>query len=167
MSQNHQKHINKYFPNRPILYQPGLSLVLGSVNAGVLMSQLLYWHEKGRRKDGWIYKTMDELKAETGLTRTQQETAIRICRNQGVIDYKIAGIPAKRHYKVNLEVLEKLLPSLKEKAGIVYPNPPQQFAENQQTITENTLETTPKNTSRDLNSSASSIQDIINGRNGD
>lgn len=128
------------------------------------MSQLLYWHEKGRRKDGWIYKTMNELKTETGLTRTQQETAIRICRDQGIIDYKIAGIPAKRHFKVNLGVLENLLPSMKERVGIVYLNPPRQFVENPQTITESTQKTTTKNTKRNINSSPASIRDIINDK---
>ncbi len=167
MSQSHQKQISKYFPNRPTLYQPGLSLVFKSVNTGLLLSQLIYWHDKGRRKDGWIYKTTEELKQETGLTRTQQETAIRICRTHGVLDYKIAGIPAKRHFKLNLTLLEDLLPGLKQKVGIVYMNPPRQFAENLQTITESTQETTTKNIRRSKDSSIASIGKIIGDKYGD
>lgn len=166
MSQNHQKHINKYFPNRPIAYQPGLALVLSSVNASILFFQLLYWHEKGNRKDGWIYKTMHELKDETGLTRTQQESAIKICRKYELFDYKLAGIPAKRHFKINLEILENILPSLKKKAGVVFMNPPYKFAGNMQSTTEITHMTTTENTNRKLKSSSSSLQRIMNDRYG-
>ncbi len=150
MSNYPQKHIGKYFPNRAILYQPGLSLVFKSTNVGILLSQLLYWHEKGSKKGGWIYKTMDEMKMETGLTRTNQETAIRICRQYQLFDYKLSGIPATRHFKLNMTQLENLLPSMKKVASIVYPNPLSKYAENPQTITEITQETTTINTNKSL-----------------
>lgn len=162
MSKQHQQHINKYFPNRGILYQPGLSLVFNSINVGIMLSQLLYWHGLGGNKDGWIYKTMEEMKAETGLTRTMQETAIRICLEYQLFEYKLAGIPAKRYFRLNIAQLENLLPGLKQNAYIVYPNPPRQFAENQKTITENTHKTTTINTNRFVNkSSVRSMEDII------
>lgn len=142
---NHQRRISKFFPKQPIAYQPGLSLVFNSVNAGILLSQLLYWHGKGRDRDGWTYKTIDEMKAETGLTRYQQETAIRTCVEAGILDYKLAGIPAKRHFKINLNELENQLPSLKKAVGIAYFNPTTQIAEKQQTNTKSTTKTNTKN----------------------
>lgn len=165
MSQQDQKQIAKYFPNRPILYLAGLSIVLDSVNAGLMMSQLIFWSGKGGKKDGWIYKTMAEFKQETGLSRTQQETAIRICKEHGFIDYKLAGIPAKRHFKVNLKKIENMLPSLKESAKIHYPNPPLQYAGNLQTITENTQETTTK-TTKEASSGITSLKEEIEKKRG-
>lgn len=161
MSQEHQRHIQKYFPNRPILYIAGLANALGSVSAGLLLGQLIYWHGQGWRKDGWIYKTMVEMKEETGLTRTQQETAIKICLKYDLIECKRAGIPAKRHFRVNFATLEKQLPSMKEKAGIVYLNPPSKFAGNPQTITKTTQKTTTKNVNKQFSSSISSSKDIL------
>ena len=162
---NQQEKINKFFPMRPIAYQPGLSLVFRSVPVGVIVSQLLYWHEKGKNPEGWIYKTIEELKAETGLSRHQQDKAIRKCIDYGFLETKLAGIPARRHFRLNVEALQKLLPGLKEKANIHYLNPPVQVAEKRQTITDNTAETTPENTRRvNEKSSISSLGDVANQR---
>lgn len=147
MSQADQKSISKYFSTKGILYQPGLGIVFGSVNAGILLSQLLYWHGKGKNKDGWVYKTEKDMRLETGLTRTQQENAIKRLKDLGVLEMKLAGIPAKRHFRLDLENLHNLLPSLKETCKLVYLNPPRLPAANQHSITKSTQKTTSKITS--------------------
>lgn len=169
MSTKHQKWINKYFPKSPIAYQPGLSIVFGSVNVGILLSQLLYWHELGSDKTGWVYKTIEEMRAETGLSRYQQETAIKICLNAGVIDYKLKGIPAKRHFKVLVQELENQLPGLKKSANVHFLNPPTQFARNQQTITKSTQDTTTQNTKtrfRNYKTAPSALGQLLETRYG-
>lgn len=120
--------------------------MFNSVSIGLLLSQLLYWQGKGDDTSGWVYKTVKELKSETGLTRSQQETAIKTCKLIGILETKRAGIPAKRHFRLNVEKLEELLPSLKISAGVVYMNPPKRMTENQPTTTEITHKTTPENT---------------------
>jgi hypothetical protein len=145
MSKPEQQAIAKYFPRKPVLYIGGLGEVLG-VNTGVLLSQLLYWHGKGKARTGWVYKTAADIQAETGLTRSNQETAIAKLRKLKIIDYKLAQVPAKRHFKVNLEVLHSVLPSLKESCKLDYPNPPSYYVPNDETITKITRETTTKNT---------------------
>ena len=142
MSKSEQQAIAKYFPRNGILYLPGLGIVLGSVNAGIMLSQLLFWHGKGRKKP-WTYKTTEDMYKETGLTRTQQETAIRILKTHNILEVERKGIPATRHFKINLFVLHELLPSLKKTYKLHYPNPPTYYAENGDTITK----TTRKNTS--------------------
>jgi len=134
-----------------------------------MLSQLLYWHGLGGNQDDWIYKTIEEMREETGLSRTMQETAIRICLEHQIFEYKLGGIPAKRHFKLNVAQLKNILPDLKKAAHIVYPNPPQQFAENLQTITETTQETTTKNTNRRVNKNslgATPINRVLNKRYG-
>ncbi len=145
MSRADQQSIAKYFKKKPVLYIGGLGQVF-SMPAGILLSQLLYWHGQGGRKDGYIYKTADEIRSELGMSRTSQETAIKQLRECGVIDYKLAQVPARRHFRVNLQRLHELLPSLKETSKLIYPNPANYYVTNSQSITKITRENTLKNT---------------------
>jgi hypothetical protein len=144
MSQEHQKQISKYFDNKPILYIAGLAIVLESPTAAILLGHLLYWNSHTRRPDGFMYKTEAELFSETGLTRTMEETARRKLLKLELIEYKRAGIPAKKCYRVNFVNVQKLLPSLKKTYNLTYPNPPVILDDNLQPITKSTSETTPK-----------------------
>lgn len=88
---------------RPIAYHAVIAKAFGSVNLAVLWCQLYYWSERTKDPDGWVYKTRSEIFDETALERRQQETARRIGRELGVVEEKLAGRPAKMHYRVNLE----------------------------------------------------------------
>lgn len=83
-------------------------MVDDNVNAGVFMSQLLFWWGKGIKKE-WIYKTISEIRDETGLTKDQQATAIKIWERAGFLEKKLMGIPPKRHFKINLQKLMDFL----------------------------------------------------------
>ncbi len=145
--------------DRPIAYHPVLARLFDSVTAAVFLSQLLYWHGLGALADGWIWKTQAEMTAETGLSRSEQETSRRILAKSGVVTEKLAGVPAKLYYRVNLDVLERLLAeyepgskrggeqgppqtSLRESSKLVCGNPANKPAVTPQTITETTTETT-------------------------
>lgn len=146
MSKQHQSDFSKYFKHKPIAYNPGLAIIFNSTNAGILLSQLLYWHGKGKLPNGWIFKTIEEMYKETGLTRDQQDTAIKICKNLGILETKRAGVPAKRHFRLDIERLREIIPSLKETHKLTYPNPPNNRRLKEQTIPENTQKTTTNNT---------------------
>lgn len=90
--------------SRSILYIRHLSQLTDNINAGLLLSQLLYWHGKGIKKE-WTFKTIQELRDETGLTKNQQAKAIDIWKKVGFLEVKLVGIPPKRHFKVNLDIL--------------------------------------------------------------
>jgi hypothetical protein len=121
------------------------------VNASLLLSQLIFWNGKGMLKDGWTFKTIDEMEAETGLTRTMQDNAISKLNAYDFFEQKLAGIPAKRHFRIDLDILKKQLPSLKETYKLHYPNPPILSAAKQHSITEITQETTSQNTAVKVN----------------
>ncbi len=142
MSVGDQKAFNKYFRYRGILYQPAFGIIFG-VNAGVLLSQLLYWHGKGKKKP-WTYKTIEEMRLETGLSLTQQKTAIKVLVKHGILETKLKGVPAKRHFKLDLEKLHEILPSLKETYKLNYPNPPIYYVQKDESITKITRKTTTK-----------------------
>jgi len=145
MSKSDQQAIAKYFPkkNGGIRYITGLGIVFESPNAGILLSQLLYWNGKGKKKP-WTYKTSKDMYQETGLTRTQQDTAIKLLKNLGVLEVKRRGVPATRHFKIHFEELHKILPSLKETYNLHYPNPTDYYVENGETITKITRQSTSK-----------------------
>lgn len=102
---------------RPIAFNPLLSRVAKSVSAGLFMSQLLYWCGKGR-KEGWVYKTIDEFEEETTLSREEQDNAIRKWKALNVLQVEVKGVPPKRHFKVDVDVLLYRIESLDmEKSG--------------------------------------------------
>lgn len=50
--------------------------------------------------DGYFYSTADDLQESTSLTRRQQDKVIKSLAEKGLIDAKLKGLPAKRHFKV-------------------------------------------------------------------
>jgi len=100
---------------RTIAVHPTIIRAVGSVKLGVLWSQFLYWHGKGEDPDGWIYKTRNDIEEETALTRREQETARRKGRDLGLIEEKLAGNPAKVHYRININRMAELLQKQIEK----------------------------------------------------
>lgn len=93
--------------DRPIAYHPVLARAAGSVTAGILLSQLLYW--TGKSEDGWVYRTQAQIEEETALTRREQETARRDLRSLEVVVEEKRGLPARLFYKVNIAALTSLL----------------------------------------------------------
>ena len=69
---------------KAVAYYPNLTKKLGNVNASILLSQFIYWHDKTEHPLG-VYKTQDEIKAETGLSRKEQETGRKVLRELGLI----------------------------------------------------------------------------------
>ncbi|HBM7600278.1 primosomal protein I [Enterobacter bugandensis] len=98
--------------DRPIAYQPAFAqLRVGKVKSGptaaVLLSQFVYWHN---RMDGeWMYKTREDIKKETGLSRDEQETARKRLVALGVLQEDLRGVPATLHFRINTDRLEALL----------------------------------------------------------
>jgi hypothetical protein len=136
--------IAEMFETRVVAFNPDLANVLGSVKAGLLLSQLLYWHRKGSNPE-WTYKTIEEMKEETALSRSEQETAIKICEKYKVIEKKLMGIPARRHFKIDIEKIINLLetPYLKthKQVGEKSTN---RFSKMEETNTDNTSNNTNK-----------------------
>lgn len=110
--------LKRIFDNKPVAYRPVIAQALGSAKAGLLVSQLYYWKDKGKAKDGWIYKTRDDFKKELGLTRQGQETARNIAKKAGVISEVIRGMPPKVHFKINIPVLAKVISDFLETGQI-------------------------------------------------
>lgn len=96
----------------PVAFHLSLSQLAGSVTAGLLLSQSLYWTSHGRDidlHDGWFHKTQTQWQRETALTRAEQDTARRILRALGVLEESYRGMPRRLWFRVNLMRLGQLL----------------------------------------------------------
>ncbi len=88
---------------RPIAFHPALARLFGGINEAIYWQQLFYWSDKGSRPDGYIYKTKEEIEAETTLTRDQQDRARKNLEAMGYLKTKLVranGAPTL-HYKVD------------------------------------------------------------------
>lgn len=97
------KHVLIEFLKRPIAYHPIIAKAFRSVQLAVLWSQLYYWSDRGHDKDGWVYKTQEEMYEETGMKRSSQETARRLGKKLGLIEEDRRGSPGKIYFKIDLE----------------------------------------------------------------
>ena len=95
--------------DRPIAFHRCLAELGGSVNAGLMLSQALYWAKRTKAGDGWFWKTAEEWQDETYLTRTEQATARKQLKRLSCWQEELRGVPAKLFYRVDLDELDQLL----------------------------------------------------------
>jgi len=104
----------EFLQSKPVAYYPDFAAISGSTNAGVLLSQLFYWKDKESDPDGWIYKTQKDWQTEIYLTRNEQETARKKLRENGILQERLKGNPAKLYYKIDFDVIIERLKVLYE-----------------------------------------------------
>ena len=95
--------------NRLLVHAIGLN---EAVIYSSLVAKFAYYNSNDLLDDeGYFYSTADDLLESTGLTRYQQDKIIKLLSEKGLIDYKLKGLPAKRHFKVFYDgkALEPLL----------------------------------------------------------
>lgn len=101
--------------DRPIAYHRAFAELTGSITAGLMLSQAYYWSLRTQDPNGWFWKTQEEWKAETCLSRKEQETARRaLCSlydQQGtpVWQEERRDLPAKLYFRINMDALWNLL----------------------------------------------------------
>ncbi len=92
---------------RPVAFHPMLARLCGSVTAGLMLSQALYWTDVQERTKpeagGWFYKKQNEWTDETCLTRTEQQTARKKLIELGFLEEERRDLPAKMYFRVILE----------------------------------------------------------------
>lgn len=76
---------------------------------GELVSEYDYWTKQELLEEGYFYSTIENIEEHTTLSEYKQRKTLNSLKDQGLIDIKIKGLPAKRFIKINEEqVLEKL-----------------------------------------------------------
>ena len=93
---------------RPVAYYPGLRKITGSTTATIFFCQFFYWTGKEASKDGWIYKTSDEIEEETGLSYNEQKTAREKLKKSGLLEEKYQRLDHMMYFKISLDKLNEL-----------------------------------------------------------
>lgn len=139
-----------------IAFPPAYARITGSVNAGLMLAQSVYWiGTLPEDHDGFFYKTQQQWQEELFLTRREQESArkrLKAIEHNGSPLWMedLRGNPAKLYFSVDLYVLGQLLgtnkyggkrhASLAESATQVRRKAPHSHTEN---TTESKSETIP------------------------
>lgn len=89
-----------------------IAKALGSVNAAIMLSELVQrfqYHEsrdeliESSKSEGkWFYYTQDIAEDRLGLSRKDQDYALKILESEGLIKKIILGVPGKRHFQLNV-----------------------------------------------------------------
>lgn len=92
----------------PVAYYPGLVKHLGSVNAVLFFSQIFYWQDKATSDLG-VYKTVEEIEAETGMTYREQVTARKQLVEHKVLIETHKRFEHKIYYRIDVDRLDEIL----------------------------------------------------------
>ena len=98
--------------NNYIVVNKQLARVFGleeAVILGELASEMEYWQQRGELDDGYFYSTIENVKDNTTLSGKRQRTALTALKDAGVIDVKLAGLPAKRYIRIKEKQLAQIL----------------------------------------------------------
>jgi len=100
--------------DRPVAYHRVYRVITGSTVAAVMLSQAAYWQQVCDKSGcgdghGWWWKDRTEWEQETGLSRSEQETARKRLVQIGVLEEKRRGVPARMWYRIDIQILEEKL----------------------------------------------------------
>jgi len=84
-----------------------IDIMDGDINSAIILSQLVYWSDKGGRQDGWIYKSFREWTDETSLSQYQVTRCADKLKKLLLIEtaVRLANAAPTTHYRVNIETL--------------------------------------------------------------
>ena len=113
--------------DRPISFNPAFKKLTGSTVAALMLSQAWYWTKRTSDDEGWFYKSQAEWEDETGLTRSECETARKHLKSSGIMEEDLRGVPATLYYRIDK-------PKIYEMLGVQFATIPQtEIAETPQT----------------------------------
>lgn len=92
----------------------------GSLKSALLLSQVIYWTERTKDKDGWFFKTYEDWANEIMIKEKSLRNAKKQLEKMGLIETKIKkanGNPTV-HYRLKIDVFaETFLTFLRERSG--------------------------------------------------
>lgn len=104
-----------------IIVNKDLIKILGlneAVILGELCSEYNYWESTNRLEKGdYFYSTRENIEKNTGINAHFQKLVFKNLEEKGIINSKKMGIPCKKYYKINEEILIKYLKMAKLPVG--------------------------------------------------
>lgn len=81
----------------------------GNVSALILLAALWDWTKHDADSDGWIFKTMEDIEAETGLSRTRQMNGRLKLRQLGILEERQLRLEHKLLYRIDVPSIDEWL----------------------------------------------------------
>lgn len=90
-----------------VVYYPSLARLIG-LKESIFLCQLIYWTPRGRndKGDGWIYKSVEEMEEETGLSYKEQLRLRKSLSMMGLLEEKYERDSHNLYFKVNADELD-------------------------------------------------------------
>ena len=122
---------NYYTLNKQIVKELG-------IESAFLLTILIEASDGLADSEGWFYQTIEKIGELTGLGRHKQDKIIKELIDLKILEQKNKGVPCKRYFKVNYEMIENLVfqnqqTSLSENDKLDCPKKTNYFVENSQT----------------------------------
>lgn len=114
---------------RPVAYYKDLSRPLGGATAAILFSQLFYWRDKTDNPLG-VYKQLEELCEETGLTLDELRSARKKLVSLGVLIETYKRLEHRLYFKLDLSVFDALMFQFGEQVKTDLPKDEKQISRN-------------------------------------
>ncbi|WP_233143446.1 DNA replication protein [Aggregatibacter actinomycetemcomitans] len=114
---------------KPVAYYKNLSRHLGGATAAILFSQLFYWSDKTDNPNG-VYKQLDELCEETGLTLEELRTARKKLIGKGVLVETNKRLEHKIYFRIDFDAFDELMAEFREQGKADFPNEENQISRN-------------------------------------
>lgn len=92
---------------QPFPYYPQLAVIIG-VKECVLLCRIIWWTGLEKDADGWIYKTRDGIREETGMSHEEQATARKRLKEFGLLKERNDRLNHRVYYRAELTKLDEL-----------------------------------------------------------
>lgn len=86
--------------------------ICGDLETAAVLSQCVFWSDKGTLQEGWFYKSREEWRREIGIKRTALDGAISHLKELGIVE---TDLKSARHnsptifYRVDMDNLTKVI----------------------------------------------------------
>ena len=113
LSIREKKLLTQFASNNYGLYNKTLAKKIGlheSIFLGEIISEYDYWNKMhSLTDDGYFYSTVENVMEATTLSDYQQRSIIKHLVELKIIDVRVAGMPAKRYFRINEEQFYSIL----------------------------------------------------------
>lgn len=113
LSIREKKLLTQFASNNYGLYNKTLAKKIGlheSIFLGEIISEYDYWNKMhSLTEDGYFYSTVENVMEATTLSDYQQRSIIKHLVELKIIDVRVAGMPAKRYFRINEEQFYSIL----------------------------------------------------------
>lgn len=92
---------------RPMTYYPSLARIIG-LKESIFLCQLIYWTPRTHGDEGWLYKSVEEMEEETGLSYKEQMRIRKSLIGKKLMEENYARDEHRLFFRISVEQIDKL-----------------------------------------------------------